>query len=113
METAKRIVALYGQSLVMGGLAASLANQPKLTLHPVNGCGADLAAQLLSLRPDVLIFDIATSRPDDIWDWLLAQPRCLLLGIDLDQQAVHQWCGQHSRALTVHDLVQAIEQEPS
>jgi hypothetical protein len=111
MDKAPHIVALYGQSLVMGGIAASLARHPDITLHQVNGYGPDLAAQLITLHPDVLIFDLATGCPDDIGAWLLAQPRCLLLGIDLNRQEVCQWRGQHTRALTMQDLVQTIQQE--
>jgi hypothetical protein len=37
MDKAPHIVALYGQSLVMGGIAASLARHPDITLHQVNG----------------------------------------------------------------------------
>jgi hypothetical protein len=51
------------------------------------------------------------ARPDDIGAWLLAQPRCLLLGIDINRQEVCQWRGQHTRALTMQDLVTAIQQE--
>lgn len=113
MDKAPRIVALYGKSLVMGDIAASLAHQPDITLYSVNGRGPALAAQLINLHPDVLIFDLAAGCPDDIWPWLLAQPRCLLLGIDINRQEVCQWRGQHTRAVTMQDLVQTIQQETS
>lgn len=111
MGEQKRIIVLYGNSLVMGGIGANLSNQPNLSLHQVQSDGPELARQLAALHPDVLIFDLATDRPDDIWDWLQEQPHCLLLGIDLHRQQIHQWRGQQTRALTMQDLVTAIQQE--
>jgi hypothetical protein len=107
MDTAKHIVALYGHSLVMGSIAASLAHQPDITLHLVNGYGPELTAQLTALHPDVLIFDLADDQPD-IWAWFREQPHCQLLRIDFNCQQIHQWRGQQIRALTMQDLVTAI-----
>lgn len=111
MGEQKRIIALYGNSLVMGGIGASLSNQPNLSLHQVQGDGPELARHLAALHPDVLIFDLTTGHPDDIWAWFQGQPHCLLLGIDINRQEVHQWRGQHTRALTMRDLVTVIQQE--
>lgn len=59
-----RTVVLYGKSLVVTSLAASLADRPHLILHQLDASTPDLAGQITSHAPDVLIFDLATAHPD-------------------------------------------------
>jgi hypothetical protein len=111
MNTPPRVVALYGTSLIMEGIASSLANYPNLVLHPIHEQGQAFMQHLGTLHPEVLIFDLAADLPHEVLALLRDQAQCLLLGIDLQRQEMHHWFGQHTRAFTLQDLVQAIQQD--
>jgi len=108
MSKKNRTVVLYGNSLVLTGIAASLASQPHLTLYQVKTNGRDLTRDLATLKPDVLIFDLTTNQLQDTLILLQEQSHCLLIGIDINTHEMRQWASQHARALTIQDLVQAI-----
>lgn len=112
MGEKNRIVVLYGNSLLISSIAASLESQPRLRVHQINAPGADLARHLESLSPDVLVFDMTTAKPDDAVTLLSQHPRLSLVGIDPDSRQMLLWSGRHVRALTVQDLVQAINALP-
>lgn len=111
MGEKKRTVVLYGNSLVISSIAASLESQPHLSVHQIHAPGTDLH-QLESLNPDVLIFDMAAAQPDYAIALLGERPRLSLIGVDPDNRQMLLWSSQHARALTVQDLVQAINALP-
>ena len=122
MTEPPRTIVLYGTSLVISGLAATLERQPQLRLHRLSEGEPGLAA----LRPDVLIFDASTSLstgasaslspgppagpPPEALALLQEQAHLLLIGVDLARHEMRLWSGQHARALTVQDLLQVIRQ---
>lgn len=97
-----RIVALYGNSLGLSSIAASLEGRPGLRVVSAEQFGA--------IRPDVVLFDAAGHVLDSsliaLWD---AQPSLLLIGVDLANGRALILCGQSTRMLTIDDLVDAIE----
>jgi len=105
----KPTVVLYGVSLVIEGLAASLGSHPDLSLHRINGRGLFLAEQLTALRPDVVIFDLVAAPPDNAFLSLWEQPQVLLIGVDLNRHEMFQWVGQCARAQTTQDVIRAIQ----
>jgi len=107
-----RTVVLYGNSLVVSGIAASLEGQPHLTVRQVDAPEPDLARLLQSLDPDVLTFDLAADEPDCAVTLLKTNPHLLLIGIDLSSGQMCLCSGQQSRALTIQDLVEAIDALP-
>jgi hypothetical protein len=102
-------VVLYGASLVMSGLAASLENETNLSLYQLKGCEGQAAPQLAALHPDVVIFDLAAGPPDNAFLLLWEQSQVLLIGVDLNRHTLLQWAGQQARAQTTQDVVQAIQ----
>jgi len=104
-----RTVVLYGNSLVVSSLAASLASQPGLTLHQLDGPLPDLVRQVKSLDPDALIFDLATARPDTAIELFREHPRLLLIGVDVMNAKMLVLSGNQSQALTMDDLTRAIK----
>lgn len=108
METRVKIV-LYGDSLVLAGLQASLAAYTGLDVL----CLADPLTdeqELTTLHPDVVIVDAATipCRPLRMLDDLAAG--LLLISVDAATSRVQFWSGQQLSASSTHDLIALIEQ---
>jgi hypothetical protein len=103
-------VVLYGNSLALSGIGASLEAHPGLRLVRVE---ADRSAEaLLELEPDVVVFDLATAQPDVVALWQ-RDPPVLPVGVDMLNQQVVVFSGTRSRALTTEDLVRVIESRMS
>jgi len=99
-------VVLYGNSLALAGIGASLEAHPGLRLVRAE---ADRSAEaLLELEPDVVVFDLATAQPDVVALWQ-RDPPVLPVGVDMLNQQVVVFSGTRSRALTTEDLVRVIE----
>ncbi|MBN1887136.1 MAG: hypothetical protein JW850_04070 [Thermoflexales bacterium] len=109
MATQTRNVMVYGNSLVVSGIAASLEHQPHLSVHQVNA--ANWPHQFESIKPDVLIFDLATDQPQATIALLKDHPHLLLIGVDLGSNCMFLWGGRPARTLTLQDLVQVIHSE--
>jgi hypothetical protein len=106
-----RTVVVYGNSLALSGIAAKLEGQPYLCVQQIKATDSNLPRQAELLKPDVLIFDLATAQPQDALALLKDYPRLLLLGIDLGSDRMFLWGGRPTRALTLEDLLQVIHSE--
>jgi DNA-binding NarL/FixJ family response regulator len=100
-------VVLYGNSLAVSGVGASLEGRPGLQVVRVDA--AERSAEALrELEPDVVVFDLATARPDVVELWRRDRP-VLPIGVDLVKHQVVVFSGESSRALTTDDLLRVIE----
>ncbi len=107
--THTRTVILYGNSLAVSSIGASLRERVGLRVLPVDAALTDAARQLCELHPDIILFDLATARPDFAIALWKAQPGLLLIGVDLLIGKALVFSSQPSRALTTDDLLQLIE----
>ena len=100
-------VVLYGNSLALSGVGASLEAHPGLRIVRVDA--VDTSAEALRrLEPDVVVFDLATAQPGrgGLWTAAPAGPA------DRRGPAEHQvvvFSGESARALTTDDLLRVIE----
>jgi len=102
-----RTVVLYGNSLALSGVGASLEAHPGLRLVRLEAKDASAEA-LGELEPDVVVFDLATARPDVVALWR-RDPPVLPIGVDLLKHQVVVFSGESARAATTDDLVRVIE----
>jgi hypothetical protein len=100
-------VVLYGNSLALSGVGASLEGHPGLDLVRVEAGGSG-AETLHSLQADVVVFDLATAQPNVV-QLFRRHPPVLPIGVDLLKHQVVVFSGKPSRALTTDDLVRVIE----
>ncbi len=99
--TDMRTVALYGNSLALASIAASLQARAGLQVVPAERLGA--------LQPDALVFDLTAGPPEPAIARWKAQPRLLLVGVDLAGNRMLVLSGQPARVLTAEELVHVIE----
>jgi hypothetical protein len=104
-----RKVALYGNSLVVSSIGASLQGRAGLEVKCIDTTLPGAASRLTALQPDVIIFDLAMAHPEFAIALWKAQPRLLLIGVDLTIGQALVLSGQPSRLLTMDDLLQVIE----
>jgi hypothetical protein len=106
--THRRIVVLYGDSLLMDTVEASLGDNQELGVMRVHSSVTGVAERLKSLEPDVVIFDWDGTRTDFIAPFLREQPGVPLLGLDITCSTVIVLCSQQFITPTVNDLAQVI-----
>ena len=102
-------VVLFGNSLVVSSIGASLQGCPGLQVMAVDVPMHSAAQRLAALRPDVVLFDLAAAQPDFAITLWKAQPDLLLIGVDLARNQALVLSGQPTRALTTEDLLQVIQ----
>ena len=100
-------VLLYGDTLVLAALQASLAAQPGLDVTGLNGMAAS-EQTLCALRPNVIIFDLGAVQPAFHYGIVEQLPDLLLVGIDASTNRVLVWSGQQLHELSTIDLVEVI-----
>jgi hypothetical protein len=109
----KRVV-LFGKSLVMSTVGASLQGNPDIQILLVDPSMPDVQHHLRTLQPDVVILDQATIQPDFSIALWKAQPGLLLIGLDLDTGKAMVLSSQTARLMTTNDLLQLLwRMEPS
>lgn len=108
MEKQRR-VALYGSSLFIAGLEASLKDKPGLDVVRIEAPLLYVAERVKALRPDVVIFDINTVNPDHALPLLREHPGLALIGLDVNSNKVIVFSSQPYQTLTADDLVQVIQ----
>jgi len=107
MRTHLRQVILYGDSLILQGVRASLANYPDVQVHCLDASAERLLDFIRVRRADVFIFDLAAAQPDFPL-LLLQQPGLLLVGIDPETHRAMVWSGRQERAIMSGDLINVV-----
>jgi hypothetical protein len=106
-----RRVILYGNSVILGTLGASLIHHADLDIIPLSPPlpGAEVLA---TLKPDVILFDITAARPKAVFTLLETCPNLLLIGVSPETHQVQLWTSGQERAGTMLDLVKLISSKP-
>jgi len=111
MRERQRVV-LYGNSLVLAGVGASLKAYPGLEVISLDIPPAAMPQELGALCPTVVIFDLGSIPPEFPFSLLRQQPDLVLIGLDAAGDRLLLLSGQQARALTTDDLVKVIETLP-
>ena len=106
-------VALYGNSLLLSGIGASLERRTGLHVVFLDPALPWAAERLSALRPDVVVFDVAEACPDSAIALWKARPQLLLIGVDLAKDQALVLSGQTSSMLSADGLVEVIESRRS
>ncbi len=93
-------MALYGDSLALSIVAASLEGRTGLRVLPANRLG--------TIRADVAVFDLAAADPELSAVLRKADHALVCIGVDLAAEHALVFFGRSSRMLTTQDLVEAI-----
>ena len=110
----KQRVIVYGNSVVLSGISASIDLDPDCEVIGYS-MTADLQ-DLYVLHPNVVIFDLDAVQPDFIYRLaqdiprLPGQPPLLLIGIDPETNRAVVWSGWEAKELSSQDLAQVIHQ---
>ena len=104
-----RTVAIYGNSLVLSSIRASLEHRAELRVFSFDAATPGAAERLSAMHPDAIVFDLASTQSDSAVALWKAQPNVLLIGVDLAADRALVLSGQSSHVLTPDDLVQVIE----
>ena len=99
-------VALYGNSLALSAIAASIEANKELCVLRVNATDEG-ARRLRATHPDVVLFDVATAHPDVV-GLCTHQPGVLLIGVDFLAHQTLVFGGQSSRAVNLDDVMSVI-----
>jgi hypothetical protein len=109
---AQRRIFLYGGSVIIGGLGASLRREREFEVielpEPSPG-----PPELAALAPDVVVFDVENSDAGPVFSLLETRPGLLLVGVSPDSDVVRIWSRRHYRALSTQDLATLIATHPS
>ena len=102
-----RTVLLYGRSLLLSGVAASLDQCPDLRI--IQAAAWTEANRLLAEHtPDVLIFDLTNANESHILPLLLTNPGLLMIGLDAEDNQAVLVSGQEARSLTLDQIRQIV-----
>lgn len=105
------VVVLMGQSLLLDGVATSLAHSHLSDLVLLDTSGVDVEARLKSLHPSLILFDLSCSFTECLFHVLLEQPGAVLLGLDRDACQALLLSGSRHVTPTMSDLCQLVQQE--
>ena len=107
MDKIRRVV-LYGSDLVVSTVGANLQGRVGFQIFQIDPLFPDALQKLDAARPDVVLFDLASTQPDFTIPVLRKHPGLLLIGVDLRSDKMLVMSGEESRLLTTDDLVQVI-----
>jgi len=107
MEKRRRVI-LYGKSVIMGSVGASLRDAPGLETVVLDTPLATTQG-LAELSPDVIIFDLEAAHPDAALSLLRERPGLLLIGVDPASDELLVLSSQQKRAVAVADLLRVIQ----
>lgn len=106
LERPRRVL-LYGKSVILGTLEASLKRHPQMEIR-VLSAPFPTVEELQALAPDVILFDVAAPRPEAAFALLETYPGLLMIGIDPSSDEMLLLTSHPVQALAIHDLVHLI-----
>jgi len=101
-------ILLYGNSVILGSVGASLQRERRFAVVQLAPPLPE-ALELKAMKPDVVLFDAESGRPDAAFSLLETHPDLILLGISPDGNVVRLWSGRQFRELSSKDLENVIE----
>jgi hypothetical protein len=107
MERRRRIY-LYGNSVIMGTLGASLRGVPRYEVSALSPPWPE-TVELEALAPDVILFDVEAGRPEAAFFLLQKHPNLLVIGVSPDSNLVKIWSGRQLRELSTQGLLDVID----
>jgi hypothetical protein len=102
-----RTVLLYGPSLLLSGVAASLEQCPDLHIMRA-GAWTEASRLLAEHTPDVLIFDLTNACESHILPLLLTNRGILMIGLDAECNQAVLVSGQEARSLTLDQIREIV-----
>jgi hypothetical protein len=99
----EQMVLLYGQSLLLAGVAAGLAELPGFQVERVS-TWADADRMLAEQMPDVLIFELKGICEGHVLPLLLENPHPTMVGLDTECNQAVLLSGRAARSLTLDQL---------
>lgn len=108
----QRLVVLFGDSLLMDGVEASLNATQELGVMRIQSTDHDvhnIRECLRSLQPDLVIFDWDTPQAQLIVSVLRDRPGITLLGLDVNSRKVIVVSSHQYTPLAASDLIQVIQ----
>jgi hypothetical protein len=106
-------VVLYGKSLLISSIGASLEGCPNLEVLPIDPCGPDVQQQMGEIQPYAVIFDLAATQPGFSIALWKTQPDLLLIGLDLKTGQAQVLSSQSAEVLTTADLIRLLQHTPT
>ena len=109
MEISRRIC-LYGNSVILGTIGASLRCCPQFEVNTLKP-PLPQTRELATLNPDVLLFDLEANSTDAVFPLLESCPKLLLIGVSPDTNLVKMWAGQQLQELSTQGLLGIINEK--
>jgi hypothetical protein len=107
----RQVIVLFGDSLLMDGVEASLADQHELDVIRVDITINNVGQHLQTIAPDLVIFDLDLPFSAQIVPLLQEQPGIPFIGLDAQCSEVITLSSQHYAALSANDLVKVIQMQ--
>ncbi|MBN1179814.1 MAG: hypothetical protein JXD18_11405 [Anaerolineae bacterium] len=102
------VVVLFGNSLLMDTVEASLEDQKELGILRMVTTISDVDERLQALAPDLIIFDMDVNLSDVVMPLLFSQPGTPFLGLDIDSGKAVVLSSQQQAVMTLKDLTRVI-----
>ena len=80
----RSLVVLLGNSLLLDGVALSLATRQTLGIVRMDATSGDIRQQLRNLEPDLIVFELDSPCAPTILGLVKDRPDMLFIGLDLD-----------------------------
>lgn len=103
-----RKVILYGQSMLLSLVAASLVQDTNLSVRQA-ASWEEVVALTSEFPPDVLIYDLASASESHILPLLFQNPYLLLIGLDVEANRAVLHTGQETQRLTLERVKEIVE----
>ena len=107
----RRLIILFGDSLLMDAVEAGLADRPDIDLVRVRSALVEFETRVKSLCPDLVIFDFDTVHSQFVIPLLRARPEIPLVGLDFNSNQVVVLSGRAHTARTAQELARLIQTE--
>ena len=105
----RRIVVLFGDSLLMDTVEASLDENPELGVMRMHSNVPDIGQRLKSIQPHLIIFDWDAPHCQFVLPFLREQSGVPLLGLDVTCSKAIMLCSQEHTILTADELAELIQ----
>ncbi len=104
-----RKLVLYGNSLVLSSLGASLKKRPAMTVVVVDERRPDANDRLRSLQADVALVDLAATEAQVAFELCRLNPTLLVVGVDLRDDRAVLLIGGTAHVLSNEEFVRVLE----